>query len=174
MLWRDARTIKTGVINALRKGWHIQANLLRADFDREIPFGCDAHHDRVGGIFDEALRYGGQPGRLYEPPVDKLRVISSFMTEAQRLRVRRGALSSLRTSNPSLIGSGKGTMRESVVAKARISMKLSQSQFAELLGVSVRTLQQWEQGRREPTGAAQTLIKVAIHEPKALRKAVAA
>ena len=69
---------------------------------------------------------------------------------------------------------GKGTMRESVVAKARISMKLSQSQFAELLGVSVRTLQQWEQGRREPTGAAQTLIKVAIHEPKALRKAVAA
>jgi len=53
-------------------------------------------------------------------------------------------------------------------------MKLSQSQFAELLGVSVRTLQQSEQGRREPTGAAQTLIKVAIHEPKALRKAVAA
>jgi len=69
---------------------------------------------------------------------------------------------------------GKGTMRESIVAKARISMKLSQSQFTELLGVWVRTLQQWEQGRREPTGAAQTLIKVAIHEPKALRKAVAA
>ena len=69
---------------------------------------------------------------------------------------------------------GKGTMRESIVAKARISMKLSQSQFAELLGVTVPTLQQWEQGRREPTGAAQTLIKVAIHEPKALRKAVAA
>ena len=71
-------------------------------------------------------------------------------------------------------GDGKGTMRESAVAKARISMKLSQSQFAQLLGVSVRTLQHWEQGRREPTGAAQTLIKVAIHEPKALRKAVAA
>ena len=69
---------------------------------------------------------------------------------------------------------GKGTIRESVVAEARISTKLWQSQFAELLGVSVRTLQQWEQGRREPTGAAQTLIKVAIHAPKALRKAVAA
>lgn len=53
-------------------------------------------------------------------------------------------------------------------------MKLSQSRFAELLGITVRTLQQWEQGRREPTGTAQTLIKVAIHEPKALRKAVAA
>ena len=65
-------------------------------------------------------------------------------------------------------------MRESAVAKARIAMNLAQSQFAELLGVSVRTLQQWEQGRREPTGAAQTLIKVAIHEPEALRNAVAA
>ena len=69
---------------------------------------------------------------------------------------------------------GKGTMCESIVAKARISMTLSQSQFAELLRVTVPTLQQWEQGRRKPIGAAQTLIKVAIHKPKALRKAVAA
>lgn len=72
------------------------------------------------------------------------------------------------------VNDGDGNMRESHVAKARISMKLSQAKFAELLGVSVRTLQQWEQGRRHPTGAAQTLIKVAIHEPRALRKAVAA
>ena len=71
-------------------------------------------------------------------------------------------------------GDGKGTMRDSIVAKARISMKLSQSKFAQLLGGSVRTLQQWEQGRREPTGAAQTFINVAIHKPKALRRAVAA
>jgi putative transcriptional regulator len=72
------------------------------------------------------------------------------------------------------VNDGNGLMRESIVAKARLSMKLSQSEFAKLLGVSVRTLQQWEQGRREPTGAAQTLIKVAIHQPNALRKAVAA
>ena len=71
------------------------------------------------------------------------------------------------------VNDGKGTLRESVVAKARISMTLSQSQFAELPGVSVRTLQQCEQGRREPTGAAQTLIKIAIHAPHALRKAAA-
>ena len=42
-------------------------------------------------------------------------------------------------------------------------------QFARLLGVSARTLQDWEQGRREPTGAARTLLKVAVKHPKLLR-----
>ncbi len=45
---------------------------------------------------------------------------------------------------------------------------LSQSQFARLLGVSVRTLQDWEQGRRAPSGAARTLLLVAAKHPKAL------
>jgi putative transcriptional regulator len=45
---------------------------------------------------------------------------------------------------------------------------LSQSQFAQLLGVSVRTLQDWEQGRRAPSGAARTLLLVAAKHPKAL------
>jgi putative transcriptional regulator len=43
--------------------------------------------------------------------------------------------------------------------QARAKMDLSQSQFAKLLGVSVRTLQEWEQGRKKPTGAAQTLLQ---------------
>ena len=55
-----------------------------------------------------------------------------------------------------------------------IGMQFCRHLFIELPGVSVRTLQQWEQGRSEPTGAAQTLIKVAIHELKALRIGVAA
>jgi putative transcriptional regulator len=42
-----------------------------------------------------------------------------------------------------------------------------------LLGVSVRTLQEWEQGRREPSAAAQTLIKVAEKHPKVLREIAA-
>lgn len=46
---------------------------------------------------------------------------------------------------------------------------LSQSAFAALLGVSTRTLQDWEQGRRKPTGAAQTLLRVAVAHPEALR-----
>jgi putative transcriptional regulator len=45
---------------------------------------------------------------------------------------------------------------------------LSQARFAELLGVSVRTLQEWEQGRRAPSGAARTLLLIAQRNPKAL------
>lgn len=52
--------------------------------------------------------------------------------------------------------------------RARTRMALSQSQFAQLLGVSVRTLQEWEQGRKKPTGAAQTLLRVAERTPEAL------
>jgi putative transcriptional regulator len=45
---------------------------------------------------------------------------------------------------------------------------LSQTRFAELLGVSVRTLQDWEQGRRAPSGAARTLLAIAAKNPQAL------
>ena len=54
-------------------------------------------------------------------------------------------------------------------SEARSRVGLSQSEFAKLLGVSVRTLQDWEQGRREPTGAAQTLLRVAERHPRVLR-----
>lgn len=54
-------------------------------------------------------------------------------------------------------------------AEARASIGMSQHEFAELLGVSARTLQDWEQGRREPTGAARMLLKVAVKHPKVLR-----
>lgn len=56
-----------------------------------------------------------------------------------------------------------------VASQARAKVGLSQSAFAALLGVSVRTLQDWEQGRREPTGAAKTLLRVAVAHPDALR-----
>jgi len=54
------------------------------------------------------------------------------------------------------------------VAKTRDKTGLSQTRFAELLGVSVRTLQDWEQGRRAPSGAARTLLMIAAKNPLAL------
>jgi putative transcriptional regulator len=56
------------------------------------------------------------------------------------------------------------------VARTRIKTGLSQSQFATLMGVSKRTLQQWEQGRREPSGAAKTLIRIADLRPDVLKE----
>jgi putative transcriptional regulator len=54
------------------------------------------------------------------------------------------------------------------VASVRERVGLSQSRFAQLLGVSVRTLQEWEQGRRAPSGAARTLLLIAQKNPGAL------
>ena len=58
------------------------------------------------------------------------------------------------------------------VAKIRAKLKLSQSEFAALLDVSTRVLQDWEQHRKAPSGAARSLLKVAQKEPAALRRAL--
>jgi putative transcriptional regulator len=63
-----------------------------------------------------------------------------------------------------------GQAMESPVARARMATRLSQARFAELLGISKRTLQDWEQGRRQPSGAAKTLLRVAERHPEVLRE----
>ena len=63
---------------------------------------------------------------------------------------------------------GQVRVVSSPVIEARNKTGLSQSQFAALMGVSVRTLQGWEQGRKQPSGAARTLLAIASSNPKAL------
>ena len=62
---------------------------------------------------------------------------------------------------------------ESDVVRVRLKSGLTQAQFASVLGVSKRTLEQWEQGRREPSGAAKTLLKIAERHPEILREVAA-
>ena len=63
---------------------------------------------------------------------------------------------------------GKTQVVLSPVVEARERTGLSQSQFATLWGVSVRTLQGWEQGRKQPSGAARTLLHIARTNPEVL------
>lgn len=58
------------------------------------------------------------------------------------------------------------------VVQARQSTGLSQSEFATALSISKRTLQEWEQGRRSPSGAAQALIRIARRHPDVVREAL--
>ena len=58
------------------------------------------------------------------------------------------------------------------VAELRGRLGLSQSKFAALIGISVRTLQEWEQGRRHPRGPARVLLRIASVNPKAIVEAV--
>src|SRR5438552_8141274 len=58
----------------------------------------------------------------------------------------------------------------SPIVRVRLQAGLTQAQFAALLGVSRRTLEQWEQGRRSPTGAAKALLRIAELHPEVLRE----
>jgi len=65
-------------------------------------------------------------------------------------------------------GKRKTVKPESSVVRVRLKSGLSQAEFAAALGVSKRTLEQWEQGRRQPSGAARTLLKIAERYPEVL------
>ena len=58
----------------------------------------------------------------------------------------------------------------SAITEARARSGLSQQRFADLLGVSPRTVQEWEQGRRQPSGAARSLLAIASRKPEVLRE----
>jgi DNA-binding transcriptional regulator YiaG len=56
------------------------------------------------------------------------------------------------------------------VAALRRFVGLSQSKFAEAMGISVHTLRNWEQGRRRPEGAAVALLRIAARHPRIIRE----
>lgn len=64
------------------------------------------------------------------------------------------------------------TITQTDVAFARQKALLTQKQFAQVLGVSVRTLESWEQGFRKPSKAAQSLIKLFIIDPEFVKSAL--
>lgn len=68
----------------------------------------------------------------------------------------------------------KTVAEPNAVAAARQGTGLSQAQFAQALGISQRTLQEWEQGRRKPSGAAQSLIRIAQKHPEVVVESLTA
>ena len=79
-------------------------------------------------------------------------------------RIKRGAAKSSRRTK----------FRAADVKAIRDGLGKSQSEFALMIGVSVSTLQNWEQGRRQPEGPARALLRIAAENPKAVAKALSA
>jgi putative transcriptional regulator len=78
-------------------------------------------------------------------------------------------LTGLREVNAGFVGA-KHEVHLSEVTAARLKTGLSQADFAAALNISKRTLQQWEQGRRRPSGAAVTLLRIAAQHPDVLKE----
>jgi putative transcriptional regulator len=85
-------------------------------------------------------------------------------------------LGSIREGGAILKGEKKPSRRfvvgASGVRAIREGTRLSQSDFARLIGVSIKTLQNWEQDRRRPTGPAAALLQIIAHEPKLAVEAI--
>ena len=85
-------------------------------------------------------------------------------------------LGSVREAGAILRGEKNASRRRVIgssgVRAIRERTSLSQSEFARLIGVSVKTLQNWEQDRRRPTGPADALLRIIAHEPQWAVKAI--
>jgi putative transcriptional regulator len=85
-------------------------------------------------------------------------------------------LGSVREAGAILRGQTKPARRTVIggagVREIRERTSLSQSEFAQIIGVSVKTLQNWEQDRRRPTGPANALLKIISREPKLAVQAI--
>ena len=64
------------------------------------------------------------------------------------------------------------TLKWPDAAAVREKLGLTQSQFAAMIGISIRTLQNWEQGHRRPEGTARALLRIAERHPEAVLEAL--
>jgi putative transcriptional regulator len=87
-------------------------------------------------------------------------------------RDRKGGFTR-RTLDSKAFRRAQKTAWDKSIAATREKLGLSQTRFARLLGISVRTLHHWEQGNRTPSGAAQVLLRVAARHPEAVLDAAA-
>ena len=85
-------------------------------------------------------------------------------------------LGSVREAGAILRGEKKAArrtvLRAASIRSIRERTSLSQSEFARFIGVSVKTLQNWEQDRRRPTGPAAALLNIIDHEPRLAIRAI--
>jgi putative transcriptional regulator len=79
-------------------------------------------------------------------------------------RIRRGTMKAIRTFE----------FKPTDIKSIRLKLGKSQTEFALMIGVSVATLQNWEQGRRTPDGPARALLKIAAKNPDAVVEALSA
>jgi putative transcriptional regulator len=75
-------------------------------------------------------------------------------------------------ASKSVAGGRAITLSEPDVRAIREAAKISQAQFAKLIGVNLRTLQNWEQQRTRPTGAARALLEIVASDPRAALEAL--
>ena len=73
-----------------------------------------------------------------------------------------------RSIDPETFRKMQATYHATDVTAARTKLGLSQREMATLMGISARTLQNWEQGQREPDQAAKMLLRVAVQNPQAV------
>ena len=76
-----------------------------------------------------------------------------------------------RAIDPKAFQRAEKAVRDKSIVATRQKLRLSQAQFAQLLGISVRTLHHWEQGTRTPSGAARVLLRIAAVNPELVLKA---
>jgi putative transcriptional regulator len=98
----------------------------------------------------------------------------------KKIRTRKEAASDLLQAAQEMLAVHQGQILATRVTKlepvnalqARQNLHLTREQFANLIGVSERTLESWEQGLRQPSGAARALLRVVQTEPQAVLRSL--